>query len=148
MLGSLYGSSRPERDFPLTLDLYRRGRLPLDRLVSHRLPLDEVNAAFELMRGGEAIDAWSLEPMIPTSSTAGSARAGAATSPNGAHVNVVLARRGSPTAAAAISCSPTRRRATRPCSYASGRRSRVRARLAADADDEQGDRDSTSRTRR
>ena len=40
ILGSIYGSSRPERDFPKTLDLYRSGRLPLDRLVSHRLPLD------------------------------------------------------------------------------------------------------------
>jgi Zn-dependent alcohol dehydrogenase len=54
-LGSLYGSSRPERDFPLTLELYRRGRLPLDRLVTHRMPLDEVGRAFELMRTGEAV---------------------------------------------------------------------------------------------
>jgi Zn-dependent alcohol dehydrogenase len=55
VLGSLYGSSRPERDFPLTLELYRRGRLPLDRLVTHRLPLEEVARAFELMRSGEAV---------------------------------------------------------------------------------------------
>jgi alcohol dehydrogenase len=55
VLGSLYGSSRPERDFPLTLDLYRRGRLPLDRLVTHRLPLDDVGRAFDLMRSGEAV---------------------------------------------------------------------------------------------
>ena len=38
--------AKPERDFPLTLDLYRRGRLPLDRLISHRLPLDEVDPGF------------------------------------------------------------------------------------------------------
>ncbi len=38
--------AKPERDFPLTLDLYRRGRLPLDRLISHRLPLDEVEHGF------------------------------------------------------------------------------------------------------
>ena len=50
VLGSIYGSSRPERDFPHTLDLYRAGRLPLDRLVSHRLPLDEVEQGFELMQ--------------------------------------------------------------------------------------------------
>jgi S-(hydroxymethyl)glutathione dehydrogenase / alcohol dehydrogenase len=55
VLGSLYGSSRPERDFPLTLELYRSGRLPLDRLVSHRLPLDEVERAFDLMRSGAAV---------------------------------------------------------------------------------------------
>jgi len=57
VLGSIYGSSRPERDFPLTLDLYRRGRLPLDRLISHRLPLEEVGQAFDLMRSGAALRA-------------------------------------------------------------------------------------------
>jgi S-(hydroxymethyl)glutathione dehydrogenase / alcohol dehydrogenase len=55
VLGSIYGSSKPERDFPLTLDLYRRGRLPLDRLVSHRLPLEEVQRGFELMHSGDAL---------------------------------------------------------------------------------------------
>jgi Zn-dependent alcohol dehydrogenase len=57
VLGSIYGSSRPERDFPLTLDLYRRGRLPLDRLISHRLPLADVEHAFELLRSGAALRA-------------------------------------------------------------------------------------------
>jgi S-(hydroxymethyl)glutathione dehydrogenase / alcohol dehydrogenase len=33
VLGSIYGSSRPERDFPRILSLYRSGRLPLDRLI-------------------------------------------------------------------------------------------------------------------
>jgi S-(hydroxymethyl)glutathione dehydrogenase / alcohol dehydrogenase len=55
VLGSLYGSSRPERDFPVILDLYRRGLLPLDRLISHRLPLEQVDSAFELMRSGSAL---------------------------------------------------------------------------------------------
>jgi Zn-dependent alcohol dehydrogenase len=55
VLGSLYGSSRPERDFVTILDLYRRGVLPLDRLISHRLPLDEVERGFELLRSGEAL---------------------------------------------------------------------------------------------
>lgn len=55
VLGSIYGSSRPERDFALSLDLYRRGRLPLDRLISHTLPLEEIDRAFELMRTGEAL---------------------------------------------------------------------------------------------
>ncbi len=55
VLGSIYGSSRPERDFPRILALYRTGRLPLDRLISHRLPLDRVAEAFELMRSGDAV---------------------------------------------------------------------------------------------
>ena len=54
VLGSIYGSSRPERDFPQILDLYLRGRLPLDRLISHRLPLGDIARAFELLRSGES----------------------------------------------------------------------------------------------
>jgi Zn-dependent alcohol dehydrogenase len=55
ILGSVYGSSRPQRDFPALLELYRRGRLPLERLVSERLPLVAVAQAFDTMRGGEAL---------------------------------------------------------------------------------------------
>jgi Zn-dependent alcohol dehydrogenase len=55
VLGSIYGSSKPERDFPHTLALYRSGRLPLDRLISHRLPLDQAERGFELMQSGEAL---------------------------------------------------------------------------------------------
>jgi Zn-dependent alcohol dehydrogenase len=55
VLGSIYGSTRPERDFPHTLDLFRKGRLPLDRLVSHRLPLEEAERGFELMHSGDAL---------------------------------------------------------------------------------------------
>jgi Zn-dependent alcohol dehydrogenase len=55
ILGSIYGSSRPERDFPRILELYRTGRLPLDRLVSHRLPLERVADAFRLMQAGDAV---------------------------------------------------------------------------------------------
>ncbi len=54
VLGAIYGSSRPERAFPMILDLYRRGRLPLDRLVSHTLPLEQIGEAFALLRNGEA----------------------------------------------------------------------------------------------
>ncbi len=52
MLGSLYGSARPERDFPALLALYRNGRLPLDRLVSARLPLDAVEEGVRRLRAG------------------------------------------------------------------------------------------------
>ena len=55
ILGSVYGSSRPARDIPALLELYRRGRLPLDRLVSRRLPLEAVEEAFAAMRGGAVL---------------------------------------------------------------------------------------------
>src|SRR5690348_10375107 len=55
VIGALYGSARPDRDFPLILDAYRRGRLPLDRLISHRLPLERIGEGFELLRSGSAL---------------------------------------------------------------------------------------------
>jgi alcohol dehydrogenase len=55
VLGSMYGSARPERDFPALLDLYRRGRLPLDRLISDRLPLDEIEQGFESLRSASGL---------------------------------------------------------------------------------------------
>jgi alcohol dehydrogenase len=53
VMGALYGSARPERDFLVILDAHRRGQLPLDRLISHRLPLESVNEGFDLLRAGE-----------------------------------------------------------------------------------------------
>ena len=50
LMGSVYGSVRPERDFPRILELYRRGVLPLDRLVSHRLPARGDRVRLELMQ--------------------------------------------------------------------------------------------------
>jgi Zn-dependent alcohol dehydrogenase len=53
LIGSNYGSTVPGRDFPRLAALYLAGRLPVDRLISHRISLDEVNEAFDAMRRGE-----------------------------------------------------------------------------------------------
>lgn len=52
ILGSEYGSAYPPHMFPLLLDLHRRGQLPLERLVSHRVPLAEVGSALQGLRDG------------------------------------------------------------------------------------------------
>ena len=57
VVGSIYGSARPDRDFPMILDAYRQGRLPIDRLVTHRMPLEDVADAVDVMRRGEAVRA-------------------------------------------------------------------------------------------
>jgi Zn-dependent alcohol dehydrogenase len=57
VIGALYGSARPDRDFLVILDQYRQGRLPLDRLISHRFPLDGIEEAFGLLRSGTALRA-------------------------------------------------------------------------------------------
>jgi S-(hydroxymethyl)glutathione dehydrogenase / alcohol dehydrogenase len=51
--GSFYGSTRPHNDMPRLLELYRAGRLPLDRLLSRRYPLSEINEAYDAMINGE-----------------------------------------------------------------------------------------------
>ena len=53
LLGCLYGSANVRRDMPLLLDLYMQKRLKIDELVSRRIKLEDVNAAFEAMEKGE-----------------------------------------------------------------------------------------------
>ncbi|MFC9898258.1 S-(hydroxymethyl)mycothiol dehydrogenase [Nocardia sp. NPDC127579] len=52
---SWYGDCLPERDFPMLIDLYRQGRLPLERFVSERIALDEVEKAFHAMHSGDVL---------------------------------------------------------------------------------------------
>jgi S-(hydroxymethyl)glutathione dehydrogenase/alcohol dehydrogenase len=52
--GSYMGSNRFRFDMPRYVDFYLDGRLKLDEMISSRLELDEVNAAFDRMRKGEA----------------------------------------------------------------------------------------------
>ena len=54
---SSYGGARPARDFPWLAELYLRGELLLDPLVSIRLPLEDINAGFEAMRRNEIVRA-------------------------------------------------------------------------------------------
>jgi alcohol dehydrogenase len=53
--GSFLGSAVPARDIPHFIALYRAGRLPVDRLVTHRIKLDEINLGFDRLANGEAI---------------------------------------------------------------------------------------------
>jgi len=57
ILGSAYGSIRPHRDFPAILALHAQGRLPIDRLITHRLPLSRAPEALDLVRRGIAVRA-------------------------------------------------------------------------------------------
>jgi len=53
--GSYLGSCVPARDIPRYIEWYRAGRLPVDRLLSERLRLDDINAAFDRLAAGESI---------------------------------------------------------------------------------------------
>ncbi|GAA5057023.1 S-(hydroxymethyl)mycothiol dehydrogenase [Nocardia callitridis] len=52
---SWYGDCLPERDFPTLIDLYRQGRLPLERFVTERIPLDQVEQSFAAMHRGDVL---------------------------------------------------------------------------------------------
>jgi S-(hydroxymethyl)glutathione dehydrogenase/alcohol dehydrogenase len=51
--GSNMGSNRFRIDMPRYVDMYLQGKLDLDAMISTRIPLSEVNAAFDRMRTGE-----------------------------------------------------------------------------------------------
>jgi S-(hydroxymethyl)mycothiol dehydrogenase len=52
---SWYGDCLPTRDFPMLIDLYLQGRLDLDRFVSERIKLDEIEDAFGKMEKGDVL---------------------------------------------------------------------------------------------
>jgi S-(hydroxymethyl)mycothiol dehydrogenase len=52
---SWYGDCLPERDFPTLVSLYLQGRLPLQKFVSERIGIADVEAAFHKMHGGEVL---------------------------------------------------------------------------------------------
>lgn len=57
---SSYGGARPRRDFPWLANLYLKGELMLDELITMRLPLERINDGFDAMRRGEVVRAVAM----------------------------------------------------------------------------------------
>jgi Zn-dependent alcohol dehydrogenase len=53
--GSYLGSCVPKRDIPRFVDMYKAGRLPVDRLLTHKLALDELNEGFDRLAAGQGV---------------------------------------------------------------------------------------------
>jgi alcohol dehydrogenase len=53
--GSYIGTCVPTRDLPRYIELYRRGKLPVDRLMSDHLKLDQINLGFDRLHEGKAV---------------------------------------------------------------------------------------------
>lgn len=53
--GSYMGSAVPRRDIPRFMALYQAGLLPVDRLLTRTIALDEINPAFDALARGEAV---------------------------------------------------------------------------------------------
>ena len=53
--GSYIGSCVPRRDLPHYVSLFQSGRLPVERLLTHRLRLHEVNEGFDRLHAGVGV---------------------------------------------------------------------------------------------
>jgi len=54
IIGTWGGETQPDRDIPAYLKAYAQGQLPIDRLITHRFALEDINKAFEILVKGEA----------------------------------------------------------------------------------------------
>lgn len=55
IVGSYMGSARPQRDLPMLIELWRRGRLPVEKVRGEAFPLEGVAAAFDALADGDAL---------------------------------------------------------------------------------------------
>jgi S-(hydroxymethyl)glutathione dehydrogenase / alcohol dehydrogenase len=55
--GSAFGGARGRTDVPRIVDWYMDGKINIDDLITHTLPLDRINEGFDLMKRGESIRA-------------------------------------------------------------------------------------------
>ena len=55
LAGSYLGSAHPERDVPIMIDLWRSGRLPVERLRSQNIRLEDINEAMDELASGRVI---------------------------------------------------------------------------------------------
>jgi S-(hydroxymethyl)glutathione dehydrogenase/alcohol dehydrogenase len=55
LVGSYYGGTDVRSDFHRLLRLYRNGKLDLDRMITRRIAIDEINDAMRLMEKGEVV---------------------------------------------------------------------------------------------
>jgi S-(hydroxymethyl)glutathione dehydrogenase/alcohol dehydrogenase len=53
--GSAFGGARGRTDVPKIVDWYMEGKLNIDDLITHTLPLNRINEGFDLMKSGESI---------------------------------------------------------------------------------------------
>jgi len=62
---SWYGDCLPERDFPMLIDLYLQGRLPLDAFVTEEIGIGDIEAAFDKMGAGGVLRSVVVFPDAP-----------------------------------------------------------------------------------
>ncbi|MCA1367270.1 S-(hydroxymethyl)glutathione dehydrogenase/class III alcohol dehydrogenase [Bradyrhizobium sp. BRP14] len=54
-MGTAFGGARGRTDVPKIVDWYMQGKIEIDPMITHTMPLDDINKGFELMHSGESI---------------------------------------------------------------------------------------------
>ncbi len=54
-MGTAFGGARGRTDVPKIVDWYMDGKIEIDDLITHTLPLEKINDAFDLMHAGKSI---------------------------------------------------------------------------------------------
>jgi S-(hydroxymethyl)glutathione dehydrogenase/alcohol dehydrogenase len=53
--GTAFGGARGRTDVPKIVDWYMQGKINIDDLITHTMPLEKINDAFDLMHEGQSI---------------------------------------------------------------------------------------------
>ena len=53
--GTAFGGAKGRRDVPQIVDWYMEGKINIDDLITHTMPLEDINKGFDLMHAGESI---------------------------------------------------------------------------------------------
>jgi S-(hydroxymethyl)glutathione dehydrogenase/alcohol dehydrogenase len=53
--GTAFGGARGRTDVPRIVDWYMEGKINIDDLITHKLALEDINRAFDLMHTGQSI---------------------------------------------------------------------------------------------
>ena len=55
LAGTAFGGARGRTDVPKIVDWYMEGKIHIDEMITHTMPLTEINTAFDLMHEGKSI---------------------------------------------------------------------------------------------
>jgi S-(hydroxymethyl)glutathione dehydrogenase/alcohol dehydrogenase len=53
--GTAFGGARGRTDVPKIVDWYMDGKIQIDPMITHQMPLNDINKAFDLMHAGKSI---------------------------------------------------------------------------------------------
>ncbi|XP_035233546.1 alcohol dehydrogenase 1-like [Stegodyphus dumicola] len=57
LIGTFYGSYKAKLEIPGLVDKVVKGQIQLDKLISHIIPLDDINKGYDMLKTGESLRA-------------------------------------------------------------------------------------------